>query len=80
MLKSKLESVMTKLVIIDTRSEEAKKIVEFLKTTNYAKVVDKEPNAETIQAMEEVEKGNVNTYQSVKELMNSLKKKNSVQD
>jgi len=71
---------MTKLVIIDTRTEEAKKIVEFLKSTNYAKVVDKEPNAETIQAMEEVEKGNVNSYQSVKDLMNSLKKKNSVQD
>ncbi|MCF8308337.1 MAG: hypothetical protein K9I68_04935 [Bacteroidales bacterium] len=71
---------MTKIVIIDTRTEEAKKIVEFLKSTNYAKVVDKEPNAETIQAMEEVEKGNVNSYQSVKELMSSLKKKNSVQD
>lgn len=71
---------MTKIVIIDTRSEEAKKIVEFLKSTNYAKVVDKEPNAETIQAIEEVEEGNVNSYQSVKELMSSLKKKNSVQD
>ncbi|HZK08111.1 MAG TPA: hypothetical protein VFC92_07905 [Bacteroidales bacterium] len=62
-------------VIIDTRSVEAQKILEFLKTTRYAKVLEeKTPNNETLKAMEEVEAGHAKSYKSVKELMTSLKK------
>lgn len=68
-------------VIIDTSTKEAKKILEFLKTTSYAKVVDENiPNEETIQAINEVESGNVNTYSTLDELMSRLKKKSGVQD
>jgi Mg/Co/Ni transporter MgtE len=65
-------------VIIDTRSKEAKKMLEFLKTTRYAKVLDEIPNDETEQAIHEVEEGKVNSYASAKELMASLKKKAGV--
>ncbi len=68
-------------VIIDTRTKEAKKIVEFLKTTRYAKVLEENvPNEETIQAMNEVAEGKVNTYRSAKEMMESLKKVANVHD
>lgn len=66
-------------VIIDTRTDEAKKMVEFLKTTRYAKVIEKyEPNDETIEAINSVEEGKVNSYSSAKELISSLKKKAGV--
>jgi hypothetical protein len=71
---------MTK-VIIDTRTKEAKKMVEFLKSTRYARVIqEKEPNEETLLAMNEVKEGNVNTYKSANEMITSLKKKANVQD
>jgi hypothetical protein len=61
-------------VIINTRSNEAKKMLDFLKTTRYARVVEENaPNEETIQAMQEVEAGNVKSYQSAKELLSTLK-------
>jgi hypothetical protein len=66
-------------VIIDTRSEEAKKMVEFLKSTRYARVVETNvPNDETLEAIHAVEEGKVNSYSSAKELMSSLKKKAGV--
>jgi hypothetical protein len=62
-------------VIFDTRSEEARKLVDFLKTTSYAKVIDEKiPNAETLLAMEDVEAGLVKSFASVNELMITLKK------
>jgi len=68
-------------VIIDTSSNEAKKMLEFLKTTRYARVVEEDiPNKETIEAMNEVEEGLVNSYKSANELMRSLKKAASVPD
>ena len=66
-------------VIINTRSTEAKKMVEFLKTTRYAKVVEEKiPNKETLKAIHDVESGKVNSYTSAKDLMQSLKKKAGV--
>jgi hypothetical protein len=66
-------------VIIDTRSEEAKKMVEFLKSTRYASVMDENvPNEETLEAIQAVEEGKVKSYSSAKELMSSLKKKAGV--
>ncbi len=66
-------------VIINTRSTEAKKMVEFLKTTKYAKVVEEKiPNKETLNAMRDVESGKVKSYTSTKNLIESLKKKAGV--
>lgn len=63
-------------VILDTRTTEAKKMLEFLKATRYAKVIDEDiPNDETISAIEDVEKGKVKSYKSAKEMMSTLKKK-----
>jgi hypothetical protein len=66
-------------IVIDTRSSEAKKMVEFLRSTKYAKIVeDKTPNEETLEAINEVQEGNLNSYKSAKDLISSLKKKASV--
>ena len=66
-------------VIINTRSVEAKKMLEFLKSTRYAKVIEEEKvNDETISAIYDIENGKVNSYNSVTELMTSLKKKAGV--
>lgn len=66
-------------VILDTRTTEAKKMLEFLKETRYAKVIEEDiPNEETLAAIMEVEAGNVNSYVSAKEMMESLKKKAGV--
>jgi hypothetical protein len=63
-------------VIINTRSAQAKKILEFLKTTRYAKVMEEENvNDETLSAINDIENGKVNSYNSVNDLMSSLKKK-----
>ncbi len=68
-------------VIIDTRTKEAKKIVEFLRSTRYARVFEEnEPNEETIQAMNEVAEGKVKTYKSAKDMIESLKKAADVHD
>lgn len=66
-------------VILDTRTTEAKKMLEFLKATRYATVIEENvPNDETLSAMNEVESGHVKTYQSAKEMMSELKKKAGV--
>ena len=66
-------------VIINTRSAEAKKMLEFLKSTRYAKVIEEEKvNDETISAIKDIENGKVNSYNSVNGLMLSLKKKAGV--
>jgi hypothetical protein len=68
-------------VIINTRSTEAKKMVEFLRTTRYAKVLDdKDLTEATYNAIMEVEDGHMNTYASAKDLMANLKNKAGVQD
>lgn len=66
-------------VIINTRTDEAKKMVDLLKATRYAKVIEEnEPNNETLKAIDAVEEGKVNSYSSAKELIASLKKKAGV--
>ncbi|HQQ13437.1 MAG TPA: hypothetical protein PK855_09750 [Bacteroidales bacterium] len=69
-------------VLIDTSSEEARRIIEFLKSVKYAKVFEgRKLNMETIDAISKVEEGEVTEYGSVTELMNTLKKKgDNVQD
>ncbi len=66
-------------VLIDTNSDEAKKMLDFLKSTRYAKVLeDKEPNDETLQAIQDVESGKTRPYDSANQLINSLKSKAGV--
>jgi hypothetical protein len=66
-------------VIINTRTAEAKKMVEFLKSTRYAKVIEEdEPNGETLEAMDAVEEGKVNSWSSAKELITALREKAGV--
>lgn len=68
-------------IILDTSTTEAKMMLEFLKSTTYAKVFeDKELNNETISAINDIEDGKVKSYSSVHELMSVLKMKASVQD
>ena len=66
-------------ILLDTRSNEAKKMLEFLKSTRYAKVIEEDTvNNETISAINDIENGKVNSYNSVSDLMITLKKKDSV--
>lgn len=66
-------------ILLDTRSTEAKKMLEFLKSTRYAKVIeDEKVNNETLSAIYDIESGKVNSYNSVNDLMVALKKKASV--
>ncbi len=68
-------------VIIDIHSEEAIKMLEYLKTKKYAKVLDeREPNEVTNHAINEVKEGKVKTYKSVKDMITSLTKAADVQD
>jgi len=77
LLHSKTLTMTT--VILDTRSTEAKKMLEFLKATRYARVIEEiVPNDETLSAIREVEAGKVNSYGSAKEMMATLKKKAGV--
>ena len=66
-------------VILNTRSAEAKKMLEYLKSTRYAKVIEEEKvNDETISAINDIENGKVNSYNSANDLMSSLKNKAGV--
>lgn len=61
------------IVIINTRSAEAKKMLEYLKSTRYAKVIEEEKfNDETISAINDIENGKVNSYNSINDLLSSL--------
>lgn len=67
-------------VIIETRSAEAKKMLEFLKATHYARVIEENiPNDETLSAIQELQQGIVNSYGPAREMMSSLMKKANVQ-
>jgi len=64
-------NTMTTL-IIDNSSKEAKKMLEFLKTQTYVKVVEKRPNRETQRAIRIALDGNVTKTDSVADLMQKL--------
>ncbi len=66
-------------VIIDTKTEEAKKMVELLKSTKYAKILDTQlPNNETLKAIDDAKHGKLKSYNSVKVMMAVLKKESGV--
>jgi hypothetical protein len=66
-------------IIIDEKSTGAKKMVEYLKTQRYAKVVEESkhvtdiPNADTIKAMKEAKSGKVNSYRNSEKLITFIR-------
>lgn len=71
-------------IIIDEKSTGAQKMVEYLKTQRYAKVVEEcmqvadMPNAETTKAMKDAKAGKVKSYKNSEELFSSLRRKSNV--
>ena len=62
-------------IVIDEKSVGAKKMVEFLKTQPYAKIIDeRRPSAGLSKSIEEARTGKVTTVKSANELMAILKK------
>jgi hypothetical protein len=62
-------------IIIDDKTIDAKKMIEFLKTQRYAKIIDeKEPNATLQKSIDEAETGNVISDPNFHKLLDSLKK------
>jgi hypothetical protein len=59
---------------IDTRSSEAKLLLEYLKKQRFIKVLDDHvPNAETKRAIDDAERGKVFHATSVSDLMSKLR-------
>ncbi|MBN2262818.1 MAG: hypothetical protein JW735_07895 [Prolixibacteraceae bacterium] len=66
-------------VIINEKTKAGKSLIEYLRHSNHATIIEEKlPNTETLKAIEDIEEGKVNSYQSAKDLMTSLKQKASV--
>ena len=62
-------------IVIDEKSVGAKKMVEFLKTQPYVKIVDdRKPSAGLSKSIEEARTGKVTTVKNATELLAMLKK------
>ena len=62
-------------IIIDEKSVGAKKMVEFLKTQPYAKIIDENrPSERLAKSIEEARTGKVTTVKNATELLAMLKK------
>jgi hypothetical protein len=61
-------------VLIDERTSQAKKILAFLKTLSFVKVIEKEstPNAVTKKAIDDVEKGRSAKCKNVEDMFKRL--------
>ena len=60
-------------ISIDTKSKQAQKFVELLKTLPFAKIL-KEPNILTKNAINEARKGKTSKVKSVEQLFNAVRK------
>jgi len=60
-------------VSIDTKSSQAKKLVELIETLPFAKILQ-DPNATTKKAMLDVKKGKTTRHKNAKELIAFLNK------
>lgn len=62
-------------IIIDEKSTGAKKMVEYLKTLPYAKIIeDKEPSAKLAKSIKEERTGKVTITKNTSDLLEMLKK------
>ena len=60
-------------VVLDTRYAEAKLLLEKLRKARYAKIIETDiPNAETIDAINEIEAGKSKRAKSATDLFNSI--------
>lgn len=66
-------------IIINDKTTDAKRMVEFLKTQRYAKIIDERtPSASLRKSMEEAKAGKTNEYKSTEDLFTKLRKKANV--
>lgn len=66
-------------IIIDEKTTGAKKMVEYLKTQRYAKIIDERiPSDSLMKAIEEAKTGKTIKCKSTEELFTKLRKKASV--
>ena len=62
-------------ILINEKTIEAKKMIEYLKTQRYAKIIDeKTPGASLMKSMEEARSGKVTRTKNVADLLEKLKK------
>jgi hypothetical protein len=62
-------------IVIDNKTIDAKKMIEYLKTQRYAKIIDENtPNASLQRSIDEAETGDVNRAPNVQDLLDRLKK------
>ena len=70
----KIQNEMT-TIVIDDKTIDAKKMIEYLRTQRYAKIIDeKTPNASLQRSIDEAETGMVICVSNVNELLDGLKK------
>lgn len=66
-------------IIIDDKSAEAKKMIEFVKTLPYAKIMDeKSPGASLRKSMKEAREGKTKEVKDVGEYFDQIRKKANV--
>jgi hypothetical protein len=66
-------------IIINDRTTDAKKMIEYLKTQRYVTIVEeKTPSASLLKSMEEARAGKTTEYESTEQLFSKLKKKANV--
>ena len=64
---------MTTVIFNDTT--EAKKMIEFLKTQRFAKIIDdRKPSASLLKSMDEARQGKITRTKNVSDLLEKLKK------
>lgn len=62
-------------IIINDKTTDAKRMIEFLRTQRYAKIIDeKTPNTSLLKSMEEARLGKVTRTKNITDLLEKLKK------
>ena len=66
-------------VIINERSQDAKKMIEYLKTQRYVTIIEeRKPTPALLKAMEEARTGKVTEYKSADDMFEKLRGKANV--
>lgn len=62
-------------IIINDKTTDAKRMIEFLRTQRYAKIIDEKiPNTSLLKSMEEAHLGKVTRTKNIADLLEKLKK------
>ena len=66
-------------IVINDRTNGAKKMIEFLKTQSYVTIIEeRKPSTSLLKSMEEAKTGKTNEYKSAEQLFSKLRKKANV--